>query len=110
MRSERRFHPPPRIYRLEVDHECFQILVGYIPGRITDLVNDTVLNLCFRECGPNGSGEAGQVIGTNNENILYASVPQAIEYGGPILGALSFSPTHMPSTSFLPSKLIPMAI
>ena len=37
-----------RVYCLEIGHERFQILVGYISGRIADLVNDTVLNLCFR--------------------------------------------------------------
>ena len=44
-----------RVYRLEVGHERFQILVGHISGGIADLVDDAVLHLCFREYSLYGS-------------------------------------------------------
>ena len=68
--------------------------IGYIPGGIADMVNDAVLDFRFREHRLNGGGEAGEVIRTGNEDVLYAAVSQAIEYGGPVLGALVFAYPH----------------
>lgn len=32
------------VYRFKVSHKCFQIFVQYIPGKITDRVDDTILS------------------------------------------------------------------
>ena len=57
-------------------------------------MDDTVLNLRFGEHSLNGGGEAGQVIRTGNEDVLHTPVPQAIEDGGPVLGALILAYPH----------------
>ena len=63
-----------RVYGLKVGHERFPILVGHIPGRIMDPVDDTVLDLRFREYGFNGGGEAGEIIRAGDVEILHAAI------------------------------------
>ena len=52
------------------------------------------LDLRFGEHGLNGGGEFGQVIRTDNEDILHATVHQTVGYRGPIFGALIFNDPH----------------
>ena len=41
-----------------------------------------------------GRIKSGQIIRASDENILYATVPQAVEHGRPELGALIFTYPH----------------
>ena len=75
----------------QIGHKGLQILVRYIPGRIPDLVDDTVLDLSLREHLLASVVKPGQVICTGDKNVLYPAVSQAVEYGCPELGALIFS-------------------
>ena len=70
---------------------AFKSLLGYIPGRIANLVDDTVLDLRFREYSLNSGGEACQMIRTGYEDVLYTAVSQAVKDSGPILGAFIFT-------------------
>ena len=73
------------------------------------LVDDAILNFRLGKYSPNRRRESRQVIRADNENVLHASFFSPLSTVAQYL-ALSFSPTHIPSTSFFPSKLIPKAI
>ena len=51
-------------------------------------------NLRFREHCMDGCIETGQIVCTCDKNILYAPIPQAIQYGRPELCALILADPH----------------
>lgn len=61
---------------------------------IAQLVDDAVLDLGLWESGVDGRDKTGQIVRTGNENVLYAPVFQAIEYGGSELGTLVLTDPH----------------
>ena len=48
-------------------------------------MDDAVLNFGLRKGGMDGRIKSGQIIRASDENILYATVPQAVEHGRPEL-------------------------
>ena len=95
--------------RLQIGHEGLQVLVGHIFAGIAQLVDDTILDLGFWENGMDGRVKPCQIVRAGDENILYARFRRPLSTVAQNL-ALSFSPTHMPSTSLRPSRSMPMAI
>lgn len=71
-------------------------------------MDDAVLDLDLWEGGVDGCIKSRQIVCAGDEIILYAPVFQAVSTVVQNL-ALSFSPTHIPRTSFRPSRLTPMA-
>lgn len=67
------------IDRLEVGHEGFQVLAGYISGGIAEPVDDVVLHLRFGKHGLNGGREAEEVVCTGDKYIFRPAVPQTVE-------------------------------
>ena len=57
-------------------------------------MNNAVLYFRFREYGVYGRIESFEVVGTGNEDVLYAPVLQAVQYRGPVFGAFVFSYPH----------------
>ena len=57
-------------------------------------MNHAVLNLRFREHCMDGCIETSQIICTCDKNILYAPIPQTIQYGRPELCALILADPH----------------
>lgn len=57
-------------------------------------MNHAVLNLRFREHCMDGCIETSQIVCTCDKNILYAPIPQAIQYGRPELCALILADPH----------------
>ena len=57
-------------------------------------MEDAVLDLGLREAGVNGRIKSRQVVRAGDENVLYATVLQTIEYSRPEFGALVFSDPH----------------
>lgn len=53
-----------------------RILVGYIPGRITNLVDNALLNLGLRIAGGDRLRKAGEVIHTGNEDVRMSWTPR----------------------------------
>ena len=64
------------------------------------LVDDAILNFRLGKYSPNRRRESRQVIRAGNENVLHASFFSPLSTVAQYL-ALSFSPTHIPNTSFL---------
>lgn len=64
------------------------------------LVDDAILNFRLGKYSPNRRRESRQVIRADNENVLHASFFSPLSTVAQYL-ALSFSPTHIPNTSFL---------
>ena len=57
-------------------------------------MDDAVLDLGLGEGGVDGRVKPRQIVGAGDENILYAPIFQAIEYGRPELGTLVFANPH----------------
>lgn len=72
----------------------------YVFARITQLMDDTILNFRLGKYSPNRRRKSRQVIRAGNENVLHASFFSPLSTVAQYL-ALSFSPTHIPNTSFL---------
>ena len=72
----------------------------YVFARITQLMDDAILNFRLGKYSPNRRRESRQVIRAGNENVLHASFFSPLSTVAQYL-ALSFSPTHIPNTSFL---------
>jgi hypothetical protein len=63
-------------------------------------MDDAILNFRLGKYSPNRRRESRQVIRAGNENVLHASFFSPLSTVAQYL-ALSFSPTHIPNTSFL---------
>ena len=70
---------------LQISHERLQVLIAHIFTGIAQLVDNAVLNFGLRKGGMDGRIKPGQIIRAGDENILYATVPQAVEHGRPEL-------------------------
>lgn len=57
-------------------------------------MDDALLNLGFREAGTDGVRESGQIIDTNDQNVLYSTIFQFVQDGQPELAILGFSDPH----------------
>ena len=66
-------------------------------------MDDAILNFRLGKYSPNRRRESRQVIRAGNENVLHASFFSPLSTVAQYL-ALSFSPTHIPSTSFFGSS------
>jgi len=64
------------IYFFEVSQEGFLILAGNVLQAVTDLMNDTALNLGPREGGLNCLSKALQIIDARDQDIFDATRPQ----------------------------------
>ena len=67
---------------------------------VAQLMDDAILNFRLGKYSPNRRRESRQVIRAGNENVLHASFFSPLSTVAQYL-ALSFSPTHIPNTSFL---------
>lgn len=83
--------------------------VGHIFAGIAELMDDAVLN--FR-LGKNSFNGSGKPVKLSVQAMKMSSIPRFFRLFSTVAQylALSFSPTHMPKTSFLPSRSMPMAI
>ena len=88
------------VYSLQIGHECFQILIADILTGISELVDDAVLDFRLGKHCFNGYGKTGQIICTSDEDILNASVSQAVENIGPIFGTLILANPHSKNILF----------
>ena len=57
-------------------------------------MDDAVLDLSLGKGGMDGRVKSSQIVCTGDENILYASVFQAVENGSPEFGTLIFAYPH----------------
>ena len=73
------------------------------------MMNNALLDFRFWKYRLNGLWKSAKAIDTGNENVLYAPVFSPLRMDSQNF-ALSFWPTYMPSTSFLPFISIPMAM
>ncbi|CSB43397.1 Uncharacterised protein [Vibrio cholerae] len=62
-----------------------------IAQRVTNLMYDTQLHLCFRVNRLDGFREAFQTIAASNEDILYATVLKFVHHRQPELSAFGLS-------------------
>ena len=72
---------------LEVGHKGLLILAGHILDRVSDLMNNAVLNLGIGVNAFNGLREAFKTIDTGNEDILNATVIEVCQYAEPMVSA-----------------------
>ncbi|MNT02473.1 hypothetical protein D3C72_1369730 [compost metagenome] len=79
---------------LQIDGNFLEILVRNVAGGVSNLVNDTLLDLGFRITSGNRFGEAIQVIYADDEDILNAAVSQVIQYREPELGGFILTYPH----------------
>ena len=82
------------IHGFQIGHESLQVFVRNVFAGIPQLVNHAVLNLRFREHRMDGCIETSQIVCTCDKNILYAPIPQTIQYGRPKLCALILADPH----------------
>ena len=82
------------IHGFQIGHESLQVFVRNVFAGIPQLVNHAVLNLRFREHCMDGCIETSQIVCTCDKNILYAPIPQTIQYGRPELCALILADPH----------------
>ncbi|MPM36633.1 hypothetical protein SDC9_83232 [bioreactor metagenome] len=80
----------------QIGHQSLDVLVGNISARIAQLMDDAVLNFCFRTHRLDRRGKTGQIVRAGDENVLHTLVFQAVEHGRPELGALVFAHPHAP--------------
>ena len=66
----------------------------YVFARITQLMDDAILNFRLGKYSPNRRRESRQIIRAGDENVLHASVFQPVEYRCPVLGTFVFSCPH----------------
>ena len=82
------------IHGFQIGRESLQVFVRNVFAGIPQLVNHAVLNLRFREHCMDGCIETSQIVCTCDKNILYAPIPQTIQYGRPELCALILADPH----------------
>ena len=61
---------------------------------VSQLMDNTILNLSFRKYSFNCSSESSQIIRARNKDIFHTSIAQAVQNGRPVFGALIFSNPH----------------
>lgn len=82
------------LHGFQIGHESLQVFVRNVFAGIPQLVNHAVLNLHFREHCMDGCIETSKIVCTCDKNILYAPIPQTIQYGRPELCALILADPH----------------
>ena len=97
------------IDRLQIDHKCLQVLVGHI---LLELRSWWMMQFWISVWGKMTRMAASNPVKLSVQAMKMSSTPRFFRSLSTVAQnlALSFSPTHMPRTSFRPSRLTPMAI
>ena len=72
------------VYPAEVVRERLAVFVAYIFQRVPDLMYDAPLIFGLRKGRFYSVLDAGKAVGTDDEDVFYASVLKLIEYGQPM--------------------------